>query len=741
MIFWEFVFWAAAAAVVYAYAGYPVVVWVLSRVFGRKPQPPIIAGDDQLPSLTLLIAAHNEEDVIADRLRNALAMSYPSDRLKILVASDGSSDHTAALVSTFADQGVRLLDLEHRRGKSSALNAAMAEIDSEVVLLSDANTQIEPNAARSLARWFADPSVGIVCGRLMLKDPVTGTNADGLYWAYETFLKKCEGRLGALLGSNGAIYAIRRELYTDIPARTIVDDFVIPLQAKLRSKCRIVYDYEAVATEETAHTVLSEFCRRSRIGAGGFQALTMLWRLLSPRWGWLAFAFVSHKLMRWLCPFALIAMLLASGAMAREPFYRYAFLAQLCFYLLSGLAVMIPAGVGSLRAFRLATMFTSMNAALAVGFWRWVSGMHSGVWQPTARVAVEGAGPAGSLLVARAQDQRDSNSSDNTMPDRSSNNSSDQTLVADQSGIRRFGARDLAMAGALAAVAVGIMFDAWKDIARLGLMREEMSYVLLAPLVIAWVALSRRQRLIDCPVRREWAGLAILLMGWVVFVYGYWTDPVLWRAAAVVITIGAIISALGLDVLIRLLPAFVAAIFLIPISPNGRYQLAEPLQTATAQVTQTVCDILGIYVTRSGNLLSINGANVTVAEACNGMRMVLTLLMVCYVVAFTSPMSGYLRALLLFASPVVAIAANVVRLVPTVWMFGHTSEETAESFHSAAGWVMTVIAFLFLMGVVRALQWAGTPEKPDDVHPDAGSKRPVTEPAAGVGTSHASQLA
>jgi exosortase len=202
--------------------------------------------------------------------------------------------------------------------------------------------------------------------------------------------------------------------------------------------------------------------------------------------------------------------------------------------------------------------------------------------------------------------------------------------------------------------------------------------------------------------------------GWLTFWYGYWGDPVLWRAGAVTVAAGAIVSVVGLNAMRRLLPAFAAMVFLIPVSPFGRYQIAIPLQNVTAEVTQTVCDVIGIYVVRAGNVLSVNGADVTVAEACNGMRMVLTLLMVCYLVAFTSPMRGYVRALLLLASPLVAITANVIRLVPTVWMFGHTSREAAETFHSAAGWVMTVVAFLVLMGLLRAVQWAMTAdaEKP-----------------------------
>src|SRR5207244_3480535 len=155
--------------------------------------------------MTLLIAAHDEAEVIGERLENALAVDYPAGKFEIVVASDGSSDATAAIVRSFADRGVRLLDYHPNRGKSATLNAAWNEIHGELVLLSDANTFIEPGAPKRLARWFDDASIGAVCGRLVLVDPASGRNVDGLYWRYETFLKLCESRLDALLGANGAI--------------------------------------------------------------------------------------------------------------------------------------------------------------------------------------------------------------------------------------------------------------------------------------------------------------------------------------------------------------------------------------------------------------------------------------------------------------------------------------------------------------------------------------------------------
>ena len=263
---------------------------------------------------------------------------------------------------------------------------------------------------------------------------------------------------------------------------------------------------------------------------------------------------------------------------------------------------------------------------------------------------------------------------------------------------------DVALGLLFAAAAVLIMHQAWRDIFRVGRADEECSYVLLAPFIIGWLGWVRRAEVFRAPLRNGWAGLIILAIGWMVYWYGYVADPVIWRAGAVMTAVGAFVSAIGLPASLRLAPALIAAGFLVPVDPNGRYHVALPLQTITAQAAQQVCDVLGMEVNRAGNLLSINGVNVTIAEACNGMRMLLTLFMVCYVVAFTLRLRPYVRIFLLAASPVVAIVSNVARLIPTVWMFGHKSQEAAERFHDISGWVMTFIAFLLLMGFFRLLE-------------------------------------
>lgn len=384
-------FWVCLFEVAYTYAIYPVVIWLCARRFGR---PKIeVTEPVQWPSVTFLMAAYNEADVIAETIRGVLNVDYPADRFEVVIGSDGSSDQTVAIATEVGGNRIRVFDYRQRRGKASVLNSSIEEITSEILVLSDANTQIDPQAVRSLLRWFGDPMVGAVCGRLVLTDPLTGSNADGLYWKYETFLKICEARLDALLGANGAIYAIRRDLYAPIPPGTIVDDFVIPLLAKQKTGCRILYESEAIAREETPADVSAEFHRRSRIGAGGFQSIGMLWQMLDPRRGWVAFAFLSHKLLRWFCPFFLIGLVISNLLLmlSGNPLYFGFMMAQVIFYSIAAFAALIPSRHRILKPLRLATMFTSMNAALLVGFFRWIRGSQKGVWKRTERLTnVEG---------------------------------------------------------------------------------------------------------------------------------------------------------------------------------------------------------------------------------------------------------------------------------------------------------------------------------------------------------------
>jgi len=282
----EITFWLSAGLVAYAYLGYPILIGLLARIFGAPQSNPqqVIKPDPGLPSVSIIIAAYKEESIILQRITNALLMNYPADKIEFIIGCDGNEDNTGQLVRTVNDARVRVMQFEKRRGKPSVLNDCVAVARGEIIAFSDANTFWNRDALLRLVRHFRDVRVGGVCGQLLLTDPETGENVDGLYWKYENFLKRCEGRLGALLGFNGAIYAMRKSLWSPIPAQTIVDDFVIGMRIHQRHQ-RIVFDELAIANEESAPSISAEFQRRARIGAGGFQSLCWLFPLLSPQYG------------------------------------------------------------------------------------------------------------------------------------------------------------------------------------------------------------------------------------------------------------------------------------------------------------------------------------------------------------------------------------------------------------------------------------------------------------------------
>lgn len=379
-----FVFWGCVALVAYTYVIYPVLLIVLAAM-RRTVVPPEAASDADLPHVSILIVAHNEEAVIRERVENLLSLDYPREKLELVIASDNSKDQTVDIVSEYEAQGVRLFAFTSRTGKAAVLDTVIPKLSGSIAILSDANTMMDRHAVRRLIRWFGDPKVGVVCGKLVLTDPATGTNVDSVYWRFETLLKRCEGKLGALLGANGGIYALRRSVFQGVRHDTIVDDFVIPLLARVRTGCRIMYDESAIAYEETPPEIAVEFRRRARIGAGGFQSISVLWPLLNPRSGWIAFTFISHKVLRWLCPFFLLGLAAANLVLVNIGIYGVTLVVGL---ILGGVALLgqyLSLGSSAGKVVRLTTMFATMNAALLVGFFRWASGRQQGVWERTAR--------------------------------------------------------------------------------------------------------------------------------------------------------------------------------------------------------------------------------------------------------------------------------------------------------------------------------------------------------------------
>jgi cellulose synthase/poly-beta-1,6-N-acetylglucosamine synthase-like glycosyltransferase len=381
----ESLFWICFSGVTYAYLGYPLIVWMISRFYSDPVSRfDFVQPQAEWPFVSIVIAAYKEEKVILPRLINATLLDYPADRLEILVGVDGMEDCTGDLVGEFEDSRVRLVQYPVRRGKASVLNDTVPLARGEIVVFSDANTMTRSDSIKQLVRHFRDERVGAVCGRLELIDPGSGQNVDGIYWKYENFLKGCEGRINGLLGVNGGIYALRRNLYQPLPANAIVDDFLVGMRVHLNGR-RLIYDPTAIALEETPTTIGQEFHRRTRIGAGGFQSLQWLWPLLAPSRGWIAFTFWSHKVFRWLCPLFMIGCLVANIGLAARPIYRVLLIGQLGFYFTAVVGMGWLTEIRLPRLLRLPGMFVSMNVALLVGLWRSLIGIRGGTWKRTER--------------------------------------------------------------------------------------------------------------------------------------------------------------------------------------------------------------------------------------------------------------------------------------------------------------------------------------------------------------------
>jgi cellulose synthase/poly-beta-1,6-N-acetylglucosamine synthase-like glycosyltransferase len=356
------VFWISVGLLVYTHLGYPLVLWVLAR--GRTaPARDALPSDGELPRVSLIVAAHDEEDVIERKIADALALDYPRDKLEIVVASDGSVDRTVEVARTAGADLV--LDLP-RGGKVAALNVAVERSSGEVLAFSDANSFWRPNALRLLVARLRDPEVGYVCGQVRF-DGVGVANEEGLYWRYEMAVRELESRLGGVTAGNGAINAVRREAYIFLePTRG--QDISFPYELVKRG-WRPIYAPEAVARERLAATIGSEFARKQRMMAGA--GSTMLRHgLLSPRgYGPLyAFEIASHRLLRYASPFLHLMALGTNIALAGEgTIYVVTLAAQV--------ALLAAGAIGSLwplRPFRIAYYYLAVTASSAAGLWEYL---------------------------------------------------------------------------------------------------------------------------------------------------------------------------------------------------------------------------------------------------------------------------------------------------------------------------------------------------------------------------------
>ena len=372
------VFAAAAGLVLYAYVGYPAALLLLARL---RPAPPV-RRSEATPHATVVIVACNEERRIGAKIENCLALDYPKDRLDVLVASDGSRDGTVEVVRSFADRGVRVLDLPGPNGKAVALNRAVPECRGEILLLTDARQVLDALALRRLAAAFADPAVGAVSGELHLVGPGGPGEGVGLYWRYEKMIRLAESRLDSTVGVTGAIYALRRELFAPLDPRTILDDVAIPMHVVLAGY-RVLFEPGARATDHLTDDLGHEYRRKVRTLAGNFQLTALRPTLLNPFRNRLVWQYTSHKLARLAVPWCLLALLASSAALAArgDRLHAASLGAQAAFYLLALGGWATTRYRRPVRWLALPYTFLMLNAAAATGLFRFLSGRATAAWR------------------------------------------------------------------------------------------------------------------------------------------------------------------------------------------------------------------------------------------------------------------------------------------------------------------------------------------------------------------------
>jgi cellulose synthase/poly-beta-1,6-N-acetylglucosamine synthase-like glycosyltransferase len=373
------VYWVSLLALGYVYVGYPVLLALL-----RAARPIPVRKAALEPRVCLLVAANDEGAVIESKLRNALELDYPADKLEIVVASDGSVDETNAIVRRFGPR-VRLLELSPRRGKIGAINRAMASIDSDVVVFSDANTFLDRDAVRALVANFADEGVGGVSGDVTLVGSRASLgSSEDLYYLYERWVQRAESEIGSMIGADGAMYAIRTRLFEAPADDTILDDMAIPM-AVTRRGYRVVFEADARAHEEGVETAMEEFARKARVVAGAIQFLTRRDSAVPAHTPQVAFSLVSHKALRWLSPVFATLLFSSTVALATASNQFAAIAMAQGILVIAGLSGCVPR-LRKIPPVSLAHYFLLVQAAAAVGFARGLSGRQSVLWRRFIRI-------------------------------------------------------------------------------------------------------------------------------------------------------------------------------------------------------------------------------------------------------------------------------------------------------------------------------------------------------------------
>ncbi len=365
------VFWLSAALIAFTYVGYPALLSLIAR---WRPKP--VHKADLLPTISIVTAARNEAVRLPQKLENLQQLDYPRHLVQVVVASDGSTDETEEILRQYGE-GVTAVILQESAGKAVALNAAVAAATGDILVFVDIRQTVDPDAVRALIRNFADASVGAASGELLLSDSSTpgAGGAVGLYWKIEKAVRRLESESGSVVGVTGALYAIRRSLYKELPPKLILDDVLVPMRIA-KMGWRVIFEPRAIARDVVFSERGKEFSRKVRTLTGNYQLLQIAPWLLSAD-NPLLLRFISHKLLRLLVPLFL-AVALASSLLIPRPFFRVIFALQVTFYLAALSGYSIPESK-RFKVVAVATTFVMLNAAATVALYNFLSGKDE-VW-------------------------------------------------------------------------------------------------------------------------------------------------------------------------------------------------------------------------------------------------------------------------------------------------------------------------------------------------------------------------
>ena len=392
----EVVFWFALFVVFYTYLGYGIVLYILVKLkelFVKPVKYSLPASNDELPEVTLFITAFNEEDVVDEKMENSLDLDYPADKLRIVWVTDGSDDRTNERLQTRWAGKATVHFQPLRQGKTAAMTRGMTLVDTPLVVFTDANTMVNREAIREIVLAFRNPKVGCVAGekRIAVQDKDNAASGgEGLYWKYESALKKLDARLYSAVGAAGELFAIRRELFEEMPADTLLDDFILSLRMAMRGY-KIAYSKEAYALESASLNMREEEKRKVRISAGGLQSVWRLRGLLNIfRYGILSFQYISHRVLRWtLTPVVLFALLPLNLLLActGHTLYTVILALQLAFYLLGYLGYKMEKRNIRNKLLFIPYYFLFMNINVIRGYSYLAKHKGTGAWEKAKRGA------------------------------------------------------------------------------------------------------------------------------------------------------------------------------------------------------------------------------------------------------------------------------------------------------------------------------------------------------------------